>query len=65
MLEEENDEHFAEKTMEVVMIAAQYFQLAMPLNSFAVQVEPELCAELEKTGRCLGRFAPRKPSEQA
>jgi len=32
------------------MIAAQYFQLAMTLNSFAVQVEPELCAELEKTG---------------
>jgi 4-carboxymuconolactone decarboxylase len=57
-------DHFGEKAMDVVMIAAQYFQMAMMLNSFAVQVEPELRAELEESGRYLGRFSPGRASNQ-
>ena len=40
-------EHFGQrKAMDVVMTSAQYFQLAMMLNSFGVQVEPEVQARL-------------------
>jgi 4-carboxymuconolactone decarboxylase len=51
-------DHFGDTAMDVVMIAAQYFQLAMMLNSFAVQVDPDLRAGLEKR-RYFDRFAPR------
>ena len=40
-------EHFGQRgAMDVVMTSAQYFQLAMILNSFGVQVEPEVQAQL-------------------
>jgi alkylhydroperoxidase family enzyme len=57
-------EHYGEKAMDVVMIAAQFFQMAMMLNSFGVQVDPGLRTGLEKR-RYFDRFAPRKPSDEA
>jgi 4-carboxymuconolactone decarboxylase len=42
---------FSERqAMDVVMIAAQYFQLGMMLNSFGVQVDPSLKVKLAERG---------------
>lgn len=44
-------DNFSERqAMDVIMIAAQYFQLGMMLNSFGVQVEPSLRAKVAEKG---------------